>query len=201
MAWIFPWLLFLHVMSSIVAFGPTYAFGTYAGLAAQERGPALAFNNRARALVGRRMVMPGTFLVLITGALMIWARDIAWLEPAYRWLQLAIVLYVGMLAWNMTVSVARQRRIAELGAQAAAQVAAQAAERAGGGGSAAPKQGGPPPGAGGPPPGAGGPPPGGGGPPPEMAALIHKARRDGKVMGVLTVFIVFLMVVKPQVGM
>ena len=41
MAWLFPWLLFVHVMGAILAFGPTYAFGTYAGLAAQERGPAL----------------------------------------------------------------------------------------------------------------------------------------------------------------
>ena len=39
-----------------------------------------------------------------------------------------------------------------------------------------------------------------GGPPPEMAALISKVRRDGKIMGVLIVFIVFLMVVKPQLG-
>ena len=182
MAWLFPYLLFLHVMGSIITFGPTYAFGTSAGLAAKDRGQALAFNNRARGLVARRMVMPGTFVMLITGALMIWARDIPWLDPAFRWLQLAIVLYIGMLAWNMIVSVPQQRRIAELGAQAASQAAARAADST----------------AGGPP--AGGPPSGAGGPPPEMAELIRKVRRDGKAMGVLVVFIVFLMVVKPQLG-
>jgi len=177
MAWLFPYLLFIHVMSSIVTFGPTYAFGTYAGLAAQERGPALAFNNRARGLVTRRMVMPGTIVMLVTGALMIWVRDIPWLDPAFRWLQLAIVLFLGTLAWNMMVSVPRQKRVAELGAQAAAQAAARAAD-----------------------PTVGGPPQGAGGPSPEMADLISKIRRDGKAMGVIVVIIVFLMVVKPQLG-
>ena len=186
MAWLFPWLLFFHVMGTIVTFGPTYAFGTYAGLAASERGPALAFNNRARSAVVRRFVTPGTLVVLLTGALMIWARSIPWLDPAFRWLQLAIVIYLGMIAWNLAVSVPRQKRIAALGAQ----TAAQAAERAAAGGS--------PPNAGGSPSGAGGPAPSG--PPPEMAALISKVRRDGKIMGVLIVFIVFLMVVKPQLG-
>lgn len=184
MAWLFPWLLFVHVMGAILAFGPTYAFGTYAGLAAQERGPALSFNNRARGLVTRRMVTPGTLIVIASGALMIWARDIPWLDPYFRWLQLSIVLVLGMLAWNLVVSVPRQRRIAELGAQAAAAATARAADGNASGG----------------PPGAGGPPPGAAGPPPEMAALIGKVRRDGKAMGVLVVFVVFLMVVKPQMG-
>ena len=184
MAWLFPYLLFVHVMGAILAFGPTYAFGTYAGLAEQERGPALSFNNRARGLVTRRMVMPGTLLVILSGALMIWARDIPWLDPAFRWLQLAIVLVIGMLVWNMVVSVPRQKRIAELGAQAAAAAAARA--------SAGPTSDGSPAGVGGP--------PGAGGPPPEMAALISQVRRDGKAMGVLVVFVVFLMVVKPQMG-
>jgi hypothetical protein len=181
MAWLFPWLLFFHVMGAILTFGPTYAFGTYAGLAANERGPALAFNNRARSAVVRRFVTPGTFVVLVTGALMIWAREIPWLDPAFRWLQLAIVIYLGMIAWNLAVSVPQQKRIAALGAQAAAQAAERAAAVS-------------------PPGGVGGLPGGAGGPPPEMAALIGKVRRDGKIMGVLIVLIVFLMVVKPQLG-
>jgi hypothetical protein len=180
MTWLFPWLLFFHVMGTILTFGPTYAFGTYAGLAASERGPALAFNNRARSAVVRRFVTPGTFVVLLTGVLMIWARAIPWLDPAFRWLQLAIVIYLGMIAWNLAVSVPRQNRIAELGAQAAAQAAERAAAADG--------------------PATGSPPGGIGGPPPEMATLIGKVRRDGKIMGLLIVFIVFLMVVKPQLG-
>ena len=89
-----------------------------------------------------------------------------------------------MLAWNLLVSVPRQKRIAELGAQAAAQAAERAAAVVRQLSLVARRLTGP----------------GAGGPPPEMAALIHKVRRDGKVMGVLIVFIVFLMVVKPQLG-
>lgn len=167
MAWLYPWLLFAHVLGAVLAFGPTYAYGTYAGLAAQEGGAARSFNDKARSLVNRRMVMPGTFVVLISGVLMIWALDYPWAAPSARWLQASIVLFVGMIGYNLVVSRRRQERIATLMAQA----------RAG-----AP---------------AGGPP---APPPPEVTTLIRQVRRDGKAMGVVVIVILFLMVVKPQVG-
>jgi uncharacterized membrane protein YhaH (DUF805 family) len=40
--------------------------------------------------------------------------------------------------------------------------------------------------------------PGSSGPPPELAALANRAQRGGIVMTILLVFVVFLMVVKPQ---
>ncbi len=168
MSWLFPWLLFAHILGSVLAFGPTYAYGTYAGLAAQEGGPVKSFNDRARSLVNQRMVMPGTFVVLITGFLMIWVTSYPWTGPSARWLQLAIVLYLGMIIYNLTVSRRRQARIASLMAEARA---------------SAP---------------AGGPP---SAPSPEVMDLIHKVRRDGKIMGVVVIVILFLMVMKPQVGL
>lgn len=176
MSWLLPWLMFAHVMASIVAFGPGLAFAMYGKLAAEERGPALAFNNRARALVSRRMVTPGTIVVLVSGFLMIWVLQLPMTDPRLRWLQVAIVLYLSMIAWNLLVTVPRSRRIGELGARAAADAKA-AAQRA--------AEGGEPP------------PPAPSGPPPEMAKLIHQVRRDGKAMGVVIVIMVFLMVVKP----
>lgn len=168
MGWLYPWLLFAHVLGAVLAFGPTYAYGTYAGLAAQEGGAARSFNDKARTLVNKRMVMPGTYVVLVSGVLMIWALNYPWTSQSARWLQLSIVLFVGMLAYNMVVSRRRQERIAALMAQAR---------------TTAP---------------AGGPPPA---PTPEMLGIIKAIRRDGKIMGVIVIVILFLMVVKPQVGL
>lgn len=168
MSWLFPWLLFAHVLGAFLAFGPTFAYGTYAGLAAKEGGPARSFNDRARSIVNRRMVMPGTFVTLITGLLLIWSIDYPWTAPSSRWLQASIVLYVGMIIYNMTISRRRQQRIGALMAQARA---------------AAPQNGPPPP------------------PSAEVMDLIHKVRRDGKAMGVVVLVIMFLMIMKPQVGL
>ncbi len=96
MGWLYPWLLFAHVLGAVLAFGPTYAYGTYAGLAAQEGGAARSFNDKARTLVNKRMVMPGTYVVLVSGVLMIWALNYPWTSQSARWLQLSIVLFVGM---------------------------------------------------------------------------------------------------------
>lgn len=168
MSWLYPWLLFAHVLGVVLAFGPTYAYGTYAGLAAQEGGPARSFNDRARALVNRRMVMPGTLLVLLSGIGIIWVLDYPWTAQSARWLQASIVLFLGMIAYNLVVSRRRQARLAALMAEARA--------------AASPD--GPPP-----------------APSSEAVELIRRIRRDGKAMGVMVIVILFLMVVKPQVGL
>jgi len=119
-SWLFPWFLFAHVVGVVLAFGPTFAFGTYATLAAQEGGPARSFNDKARSLVNQRMVMPGTIVVLVTGFLLIWSVSYPWLGQSARWLQASIVLYVGMIAYNLLVSRPRQTRIGALMAEARA---------------------------------------------------------------------------------
>ena len=178
MAFLFPYLLFLHVAGMILAFGPTYAYGFYAGLA--EREPMhRSFDNRARAEVTRRLTVPATLSMLVTGALMIVVVGYPWLAPTSRWLQLGILLYLGAIAYNVLVTRPTGAKVAEMGRQMAERRAATTPEAA-------------PAGPSGPP--AGGP----AGPPPEMAAFIHRLRRDGKVMGVLVMVIVFLMVVKPS---
>jgi uncharacterized membrane protein len=113
MAWLFPYLLFLHVAGAILAFGPTYAFGLYADLAERDRSH-VGFNNQARAAVSRRLVVPGTIAMGITGVLLIVSVGIPLFEPAYRWLQLGIVLYLGAIAWNVIVTRRHQARIAEI---------------------------------------------------------------------------------------
>ena len=176
MAFIFPYLLFLHIAGMILAFGPTYAYGFYAGLAEKEPMHR-SFDARARADVTRRLTVPATLSMLVTGALMIAVVGYPWLDRSSQWLQLGIALYLGAILYNVLVTRPMGARVAELGREMAARrESAAAAGAAGGPGdpSAAPVA-----------------------PPPEMAALIHGLRRDGKAMGVLVMIVVFLMVVKP----
>lgn len=174
MAFLFPYLLFLHVAGAILAFGPTYAYGFYAGLAEQEPMHR-SFDARARAEVTRRLTVPATLSMLVTGALMIAVVGYPWLAPSSRWLQLGILLYLGAIAYNVLVTRPVGARVAAMGQALAAQRAAAPTNLP----TSSPP--GPPP-----------------GPPPEMAGLIHRLRRDGKAMGVLVMVIVFLMVVKPS---
>lgn len=170
MAFLFPYLLFLHVAGAILAFGPTYAYGFYAGLAEHEPMHR-SFDARARAEVTRRLTVPATLSMLVTGALMIAVVGYPWLAPSSRWLQLGILLYLGAIAYNVLVTRPVGARVAAMGQALAAQRAAAPTNLP-----------------------TSSPP----GPPPEMAGLIHRLRRDGKAMGVLVMVIVFLMVVKPS---
>lgn len=131
MSGLLPYLLFFHVMGAIVAFGPTYAFGIYAGRAERDRAH-IGFNNAARSEVSRRLVVPATLSMGVTGVLLIVVVGLPWTDPAYRWLQLSIVLYVGSIAWNVLVSGPRQSRVAAMGrALAEAREAGTAAGPAG----------------------------------------------------------------------
>ncbi len=52
-----PFLLFLHVMGAILAFGPTFAFSFMGAMAAREPQHA-NFSARQTALVSKRLVYP-----------------------------------------------------------------------------------------------------------------------------------------------
>src|SRR5918992_248628 len=93
MEWLFPWLLLLHVLGAIVAFGPTFAFPILGAMGGQEPQHA-NFATRASHRVGDLVVEPFAISMFVTGALMIWSAGIPFLEPAFRWLLLAIVLYL-----------------------------------------------------------------------------------------------------------
>ncbi len=91
MNWI-PWLLFLHVLAAIVAFGPTFAFPIIG--AAGGREPQHAnFATRASELVASRLVYPVGITMPITGVLMILVGGFDLTSRAYWWLGIAIVLY------------------------------------------------------------------------------------------------------------
>ena len=83
-----PFLLFLHVMGAILAFGPTYAYSIMASLGRKEPQHA-NFSARQIELIGNRLVYPLAIFQGVTGVLLIWAAGInvmssAWLRHRHR---------------------------------------------------------------------------------------------------------------------
>ncbi len=90
---LFPWLLFLHVLAAVVAFGPTFAFATIGGLGGKEPQHA-NFATRVSQTIASRLVYPIGITLPITGAAMILVLGIDLSNRAYLWLDIAIILYV-----------------------------------------------------------------------------------------------------------
>jgi uncharacterized membrane protein len=110
---VFPWLLFLHVMAAIVAFGPTFAFSIIGAMGGKEPQHA-NFATRVSHRIGDILVEPFAISMLVTGALMIWAAEIPLFEPDARWLLVAIVLYLVAMGLSLFVSRPNVKRIIAL---------------------------------------------------------------------------------------
>ena len=110
---VFPWLLFLHVIAAIVAFGPTFAFSIIGAMSGAEPQHA-NFATRVSHRIGDILVEPFAISMLVTGVLMIWAAQIPLFDPNWRWLQLAIVLYLVALGLSLFVSRPAVKRIIAL---------------------------------------------------------------------------------------
>ena len=93
LGWLFPYLLFLHVLGAIVAFGPTFAFPFIGAMGGGEPQHA-NFATRVSSTLTGRLVFPIGITLPITGAAMILVRGMNLADRAYWWLGLAIVLYV-----------------------------------------------------------------------------------------------------------
>lgn len=93
LGWLFPYLLFLHVLGAIVAFGPTFAFPFIGAMGGGEPQHA-NFATRVSNTLTHRLVFPIGITLPITGAAMILVRGMNLADRAYWWLSLAIVLYV-----------------------------------------------------------------------------------------------------------
>jgi len=93
LGWLFPYLLFLHVLGAIVAFGPTFAFpfiGAMGGGEPQHGNFAVRVSNT----LAHRLVYPIGITLPITGVAMILVRGINPIDRPFWWLSVAIVLYV-----------------------------------------------------------------------------------------------------------
>jgi uncharacterized membrane protein len=161
MAWLFPWLLLLHVLGAIVAFGPTFSYPLIGAMGGREPQHA-NFATRVTETVSDRVVIPVALTMPITGAAMILVGNLDLTSPAFRWLGVAIVIYVLVFGYAVLVQRPAVMHVVHL--------------------SSTP------------------PPPGAGGPPPELQVAVKRVQRNGMLLAIGIVAIVFLMVVKPGLG-
>jgi hypothetical protein len=114
LSFLFPWLLFLHVLGAIVAFGPTFAAPVVASLVAREPQHANFFA-RSQVLLGKRVITPVAISMAITGVAMILVAN----YPIFArlWLPTAIVLYVVALTYATVVQGPAGAKLVELTSQ------------------------------------------------------------------------------------
>ena len=90
---LFSLFLFLHVISAIIAFGPTFTFrliGAAGGKEPQHGNFAL----RLAETISDRVVIPVALTMPVTGILLIWFGHFNLLDRSAWWLDLGIVLYI-----------------------------------------------------------------------------------------------------------
>lgn len=106
-----PYIVFLHVLGAIIAFGPTFAYSIMGSMAAKEPQHA-NFSSRQVDMIGKRLVYPLAIFQGITGVLIIVAAGYDVMSRA--WLAVAIVLYLFTLAYALTVQRNALHRLIEL---------------------------------------------------------------------------------------
>ena len=111
LAWLFPYVLFLHVLGAIIAFGPTFSFSIMGAMGGAEPQHA-NFATRVSARISDRIIKPLAIFQGITGVLLIWisGRDLM----ASTWLLVAIVLYLLALYYALFVQSKHVARVIEL---------------------------------------------------------------------------------------
>lgn len=110
MSWV-PWLLFLHILGAVIAFGPGFAFAFF-GAAAGREPQHVNFTLRTMKLIADRMVTPLAILQGVTGVGLILAEGIDLLNA--KWLLLAIVLYAAALYIAIGLNLPNLRQLIEL---------------------------------------------------------------------------------------
>jgi uncharacterized membrane protein len=106
-----PYLLFLHVLGAIIAFGPTFAYTVMGSMAGKEPQHA-NFSTRQVAAIGNRVVYPLAIFQGVTGVLLIWAASFNVMGTG--WLAAGIVLYLITLIYSLTVQRSAVQRLIEL---------------------------------------------------------------------------------------
>ena len=109
----FQLLLFLHVLGAIIVFGPSFAFPLIAGQARQHPQHS-HFAALVTDIIERRIIIPGAIVQGITGVLLILVIGADMSSPSYRWLGIAIVLYVIAILFAVLVQAPAAAKIVEL---------------------------------------------------------------------------------------
>src|SRR5688500_15041592 len=113
MAWLFPYLLFLHVLGAIVAFGPTFSFSIMGAMGGAEPQHG-NFATRVSSAITSKRVLPIGITLPITGLAMIAVVCVSPLERDRWWLALGIVLYLIAYGYGFFVQRPLVARVIEL---------------------------------------------------------------------------------------
>jgi uncharacterized membrane protein len=113
MQWLFPWLLLLHVLGAVVAFGPTFSFSLIGSMGGREPQHA-NFATRVSKAISDRLVIPVALTMPVTGVGIILVNGINLAAAQYRWLGAAIVVYVVILSFAILVQRRSVERLVEL---------------------------------------------------------------------------------------
>lgn len=108
-----PWLLFVHVLAAIVAIGPNFAYSTIRTMGRMEPQHA-NFGTRVAHAISDRLVYPVGLVIPATGVAMILVLGIDLTDPAFWWLDLAIVIYASVYLYSFFVQRSIVGRIIEL---------------------------------------------------------------------------------------
>jgi uncharacterized membrane protein len=109
---VFPYLLFLHVLGAVVAFGPTFAY-TIMGVMAGREPQHANFSARQTAAIGNGLVYPLAAVQAVTGVLVFISAPSDEFKTGW-WLALAIVLYVIVFTFSLTVQRNALHRLIDL---------------------------------------------------------------------------------------
>ena len=93
LVWVFPYLLFLHIVGAIAGFGPSFTFPIIGAMGGAEREHG-NFATRVSETISGRLIYPIGITLPITGALMILVLGLDLTAKSNWWLDVAIVLYV-----------------------------------------------------------------------------------------------------------
>jgi hypothetical protein len=99
---LFHFLLFLHILGAIIAFGPGFAAPIAGRMVAQEPQHANFFG-RVQVLTAKAIIIPVAITIGITGVAMILVEGYAFGTPGVRWLEISILLYLVALGFSILV--------------------------------------------------------------------------------------------------
>ena len=114
LAWLFPYLLFLHVLGAIAGFGPSFVVPDHRRDGRRRSGEHGNFATRVSETISGRLVYPIGITLPITGAVMILVLGLDLTSKSNYWLGLAIVLYVIAYGYSFFVQRKTVERVVEL---------------------------------------------------------------------------------------
>lgn len=109
----FQFLLFLHILGAIIAFGPGFASAVVGPMVAKEPQHA-NFYARTQMAASKKVITPLAHSMLLTGIGMILVRGWANIVAGKHWLELAIALYLVALGIAMFYLAPAGRKLVEL---------------------------------------------------------------------------------------